>query len=311
MNRRTFVRTAGAAVATAPIFAAERPPNPVTAAASDPARTAWPDSELRKLGIWDAHCHVTTPGKTPPDRMEALVKIADRMGVERLCIMMSAPWQYEPTPEQFRRSNDDVLEILKHWSSRAFGFVYLNPKYVKESLAELERCVADGPMIGIKLWVGWRCNRPELDPIVRRAAELNALILQHTWIKNRGAGNLANESTPMELAELSARHPGVPMVCGHTGGGDWALGIRAIRERPELHADLGGGDPVYGEVEMAVRELGASRVLYGSDVSGRSFGSQLGRVLGAEISVADKKLILRENLRRLLLPALKRKGIKA
>lgn len=306
MNRRTFLSSSLLAAAT-PVLARAAP---VADSAADPARTAWPDG-LRKIGIWDAHCHVTTPGKTPPARMEALVKIADRVGVERLCIMMSAPWQYESTPEQFRRSNDDVLEILKHWSSRAFGFVYLNPKYVKESLAELERCVADGPMIGIKLWVGARCNRPELDPIVRRAAELNALILQHTWIKSRGRDNLPHESTPMELAELSARHPGVPMICGHTGGGDWALGIRAIRERPDVYADLSGGDPVYGEVEMAVRELGASRVLYGSDVSGRSFGSQLGRVLGAEISVADKRLILRENLRRLLLPALKRKGIQA
>ncbi|HUR57810.1 MAG TPA: hypothetical protein VM029_08870 [Opitutaceae bacterium] len=50
--------------------------------------------------------------------------------------------------------------------------------------------------------------------------------------------------------------------------------------------------------------------VYGSDVTGRSFASQIGRVLGAEISFADKKLILRENLRRLLQPALRRKGIK-
>ena len=242
--------------------------------------------------------------------MEALVALADRVGVERLCICMSPPWTYEPTPEQFRRSNDDVLEILRHWSARAFGFVYLNPRYPRESLAELERCVADGPMIGIKLWVGWHANRPEVDAIVERAAELHAVILQHTWIKQRGKGNLPQESTPMELAELAARHPGVPLVCGHTGGGDWALGIRAIRTQRDVYADLGGGDPVYGEVEMAVRELGASRVLYGSDVSGRSFASQIGRVLGADLSVADKKLILRDNLRRLLLPALVRKGIK-
>ena len=304
MNRRTFLESS-AVSALAPVVAR-------AAGTTDPAATAWGDTdELRQLGIWDVHAHVGTPGPTPAKRMERLVQIADRMGVERLCIFMSPPWHYEPTPEQFRQSNNDVLAILKEWSSRAFGFVYLNPVHTKESLAELERCVADGPMIGIKLWVGTRCNRPELDPIVNRAIELKALILQHTWIKQRGKGNLPQESTPMELAELSARHPGVAMVCGHTGGGDWALGIRAIRTRPELHADLGGGDPVYGEVEMAVRELGASRVLYGSDVNGRSFGSQIGKVLGADLSVADKKLILRENLRRLLLPALQRKGIKA
>lgn len=300
MNRRAFLQT-GAFAATLP-FATR---------AADAPLEAWGDASLRNLGIWDLHSHVTTAGPTPAARMEALVRIADRVGVERLCICMSPPWSYEPTPEQFRKSNDDVLEILKHWSSRVFGFVYLNPKFSRESLAELERCVADGPMIGIKLWVGAHCNQPELDPIVRRAAELNALILQHTWIKQRGKGNLPHESTPMELAELAARHPGVPLVCGHTGGGDWALGIRAIRAQRDVYADLGGGDPVYGEVEMAVRELGASRVLYGSDAAGRSFASQIGRVLGAEISLADKKLILRENLRRLLLPALTRKGIKA
>ena len=66
---------------------------------------------------------------------------------------------------------------------------------------------------------------------------------------------------------------------------------------------------VNGEVEMAVRELGASRVLYGSDVNGRSFASQLGRVLGANLPVAEKRLILRDNLVRLLRPGLKRKGI--
>ncbi len=298
MNRRTFFRT-GALAAAAPL-------------AARAADTAWGDNgELLKLGIWDIHAHVGTPGATPAHRMEVLVKIADRVGVERLCICMSPPWHYEPTPEQFRKSNDDVFAILKEWGSRAFGFVYLNPQHVRESLDELERCVANGPMIGIKLWVGLHCNAPQLDPIVVRAKELDALILQHTWIKQRGKGNLPGESTPMDLAQLSVRHPGVPMVCGHTGGGDWALGIRAIRAHPELHADLGGGDPVYGEVEMAVRELGEKRVLYGSDVNGRSFASQIGRVLGADISTADKKLILRENLRRLLQPALLRKGIKA
>lgn len=320
MNRRVFLRSSGvAAVAFAAVpvavaagaVTAPNSPGQSGIAVSDPAGSAWHGEELRKLGIWDIHAHVGTPGPTPAKRMENLVKIADRMGVERLCICMSPPWQYEPTPEQFRKSNDDVLEILKEWSSRAFGFVYLNPQHTRASLDELERCVAQGPMIGVKLWVGTRANSPTLDPIVERAAELNAVILQHTWIKQRGKTNLPHESTPMELAELSARHPGVPLVCGHTGGGDWALGIRAIRARPEICADLGGGDPAWGEVEMAVRELGAKRVIYGSDVSGRSFASQIGRVVGADISLADKKLILRENLRRLLLPALQRKGIKA
>lgn len=301
MNRRDFV-SAAALGATLPVNAR------AAAAPEDPAATAW-EGDLRRMGIWDVHAHIGPPGPAPDRRMESLLRIADRMGVERLCLFMAQPWQYEPTPEQLRKCNDDVLGLLRGWGSRVFGFVYLNPTHTRASLDELERCVADGPMIGIKLWVGCRCNRRELDPIVQRAAELKALILQHTWLKQRGQGNLPQESTPMELAELSARHPGVPLVCGHTGGGDWALGIRAIRSRPEIHADLGGSDPVYGQVEMAVRELGAQRVLYGSDVPGRSFASQLGRVLGANLTTAEKRMILRDNLRNLLRPALARKGI--
>jgi predicted TIM-barrel fold metal-dependent hydrolase len=45
---------------------------------------------------------------------------------------------------------------------------------------------------------------------------------------------------------------------------------------------------------MAVRELGAERVIYGSDAGGRSFASQLAKVMGAEIPEAARQLILGE-----------------
>ena len=162
-------------------------------------------------------------------------------------------------------------------------------------------------MVGIKLWVAEHCNAPSLDPIVARAAEHKAIVFQHTWLKI--TGNLPGESTPMELAELAARHPDAILVCGHSGG-DWELGIRAIRPYKNVYADLAGGDPTAGFTEMAVRELGAERVLYGSDAGGRSFASQLAKVYGARISDDDKRLILGGNLRRLLTPILKSKGTK-
>ena len=65
-----------------------------------------------------------------------------------------------------------------------------------------------------------------------------------------------------------------------------------------------------GYTEMAVRELGAERVLYGSDASGRSFASQLAKVFGADIPESAKRLILGENLKRLLRPILSEKGMK-
>jgi predicted TIM-barrel fold metal-dependent hydrolase len=185
--------------------------------------------------------------------------------------------------------------------------VYLNPNYLKASLDEFDRCVRDGPMVGVKLLVAKRCSAGELDPIVERAAAMKAAILQHTWLKV--TGNEPGESTPQDVVELARRHPGVRIVCGHTGG-DWELGIRMIRASKNIFAELAGSNPTSGVVEMAVRELGADRIIYGSDAFGGSYASQLGKVMGAEISEADRRLILGENLRNMLTPILRAKGFR-
>jgi predicted TIM-barrel fold metal-dependent hydrolase len=260
------------------------------------------------MQIWDLHCHLSgVPGDTPEARLGNLVEYADRMGIARLCVYMGMEFSQNPLPEKMRLENDQVLRAIRPFPDRAFGFVYLNPHHVQASLDELNRCVRDGPMVGVKLWVAKRCNAPELDPILERATELKAVVFQHTWLK--ATGNLTGESTPFDLVELASRHPMATLICGHSGG-DWERGLRVIRRHMNVYADLAGGDPTAEITEMAVRELGAERIIYGSDVPGRSFASQLAKVLGADIPESAKQLILGENLKRLLGPILKQKGIK-
>lgn len=259
------------------------------------------------MEIWDVHCHLANlPGRTPEDRLGKLLEYADRMEILRVCVFMGMKWSYDPTPADFRNQNDEVRAAIARYPERALGFVYLNPRYPRESLDELNRCVADGPMVGVKLWVATHADSPALDPIVERATELQAVIFQHTWLKI--TGNLPGESTPMELAALAARHPQAKIICGHSGG-DWEQGIRAVRATKNVCVDLGGGDPVAGITEMAVRELGDERVIYGSDAAGRSFASQLAKVHGAAIADDAKQLIFAGNLKRLLAPILMSKGI--
>lgn len=261
------------------------------------------------MRIWDLHCHLSgVPGLTPEERLKQLLVYADRMGIERLCVYMGMKWSQDPSPADLVEQNDEALRAIAKYPERAFGFVYLSAKHPQESLAELERCVANGPMVGVKLWVAEHCTVPAIDAIIRRAAALKAVIFQHTWFKTNG--NYVGESTPDDLVALAKRFPDVPIICGHTGG-NWELGIRAIRAQTNLYADLAGSDPTAGYTEMAVRELGAARVIYGSDCGGRSFASQLAKVHGAQISEADKQKIFCDNLRGLMLPILKTKGIQA
>lgn len=259
--------------------------------------------------IWDVHCHLTSAeGSTPEERMAYLIRFMDRLGIQRVMLSLGYPLVADPSPEQLREENDQVLKAIGRWPDRALGFVYLSPNHVEFSLKEFDRCVRNGPMVGVKLWVAKRCSAPELDPIVERAASVHAPVLQHTWFNRKG--NLPGESTPVDLAELARRHPDAMFIDAHTGG-DWEPGIRAIRAAKNVATCVAGFDPTAGVVEMAVRELGAERLLFGSDAAGRSFASQLGKVTGADIPETTRRLILGENLRRILTPILRAKGRQA
>ena len=264
----------------------------------------------RRFRIWDEHCHLgSVPGDTPEERMTALVGWADRLGIERLLLSQGYSAQLHPTPEQFREENDRVMRAVRRFPNRAYGSVYLSPAYPDFSVDEFNRCVRDGPMVCIgEVEADKPCSVPEMDRIVECAASMKLPILQHTWLKING--NEPGESTPHDVVAIARRHPEVQFVCVHTGG-DWERGIRIIRDTKNVSGDIAGSNPTSGFVEMAVRELGAERVIYGSDVGGRSFASQLGKVLGADIPDSAKELILGGNLRRLLAPVLRAKGYRA
>lgn len=92
--------------------------------------------------------------------------------------------------------------------------------------------------MGVKLWVAQRCTARSVSAIVHRATELKALVFQHTWLKTRG--NLAGEITPQDLAELCEPHPDAKIILGHTGG-NWEVGIRAVRHLQHVAVNIGGG----------------------------------------------------------------------
>jgi uncharacterized protein len=296
LNRRAVLKSLAAGVIAA-------------GARIDAEQSALAANAHHSFRIWDIHSHLGgLPGNTPEERMEVLIRDMDRLGIERLILSQGFDEYIEhATPEQVRIENDRVLRAVKRFPDRAYASLYINPEHVEASLQEFDRCVRDGPMICVgEIETDLRCNAPQLDPIVERAVSMNVPILQHTWLNSEGNG--PGESTPYDIVELAKRHPKAQLICGHTGG-NWELGIRIIRDSKNVYAEIAGSDPTSGFVEMAVRELGAERVIYGSDVGGRCFASQVAKVLGADIPDEAKELILGGNARRLLEPVLRAKGM--
>src|SRR3954449_11140552 len=143
---------------------------------------------VRRFRIWDAHSHLhSAAGDTPEARMEVLIRCADRLGIERVILSQGYSADLHPTKDQLREENDRVLRAVRRFPDRAYGSVYLSPSFLDFSLQEFDRCVRDGPMVGVgELEADVRCNAPELNPIVERAIGVKAPVLQHTWLKLDG-----------------------------------------------------------------------------------------------------------------------------
>ena len=163
---------------------------------------------------------------------------------------------------------------------------------------------------------GVTCSHPNNDAIIRLAAELKAVIYIHTWMnvggqpRRPGGGNERGESTPMDVALLAERFPEVPLICGHSGG-DWELGVRAVRQRPNVYIEFSGSDPHSGQVDYTVAELGADRLVWGGHGPSRSYSTELSKVLDADLNDAQRRQIFGGNLRRIAASDLPPEGLSA
>jgi len=98
---------------------------------------------------------------------------------------------------------------------------------------------------------------------------------------------------------LARRFPQQKFICAHAGG-EWERGIRAVRESANILIETSGFDATAGFIEMAVREIGGKRIIFGSHLPSRSLGTELAKVIAAAIDEKTKRLILGENYRELL-----------
>ena len=275
-----------------------------------------PAEKLKEYRIWDSYF---TPSHSHPGRdgssgivtdVERALPAMQKALFEKACYFphVGIGTTTDATYEKLAKSNPKVvLKPLERWPNLLLGMIQLNANDVAASLDALNRWLRDGPMLGVYFPGGGAgalaCSHRNFYPLVERIIDLNGVIMQHTWFKTGGKQG-PGESTPSELAKLAAKYPEQNFLCAHAGG-EWEKGIRAVAGSPNVLVETSGFDATSGFIEMAIRELGADRIVFGSHLPSRSLGTELGKVVGAEISDDDRKLILGANYRRLLAPILK------
>ncbi|MEZ0335306.1 MAG: amidohydrolase family protein [Gemmatimonadales bacterium] len=223
----------------------------------------------------DVHAHFLherTPRADWRERNASRLRAGERVGITFHVASILGSWghtspTYFPSAADCRFGNDRLLDLQREHPGRIRGYVAVNPNYADDALAEIRRCL-DAGMIGIKLAASRRADDALLDPVCRLAAERRVPILHHIWQHRRRdyAGQEASDAR--ELATLAARHPSVPFILAHIGGGgDWLHSLPVLRSFPNILVDLSGSGVDGGMLEACLEAVGVERLLWGCDLT--------------------------------------------
>jgi len=203
-----------------------------------------------------------------------------------------------PNEAQLRRINDDTYWLMQRHPGVVTGFCHLNPTLGGRAvMRETDRCAARG-FRGLKLEIANNARDACMRPLMAAAARHNLVVLQHAWSMTK-IRQRSFHTDPEDVATLAKRFPDVRIIMAHlTGCG--VRGVLAVKTCRNVFVDTSGAAPEAGIVEFAVQELGADRILYGSDAPIRDFGVALARITGSRLDAGSQGKILQGNARALL-----------
>jgi len=124
------------------------------------------------------------------------------------------------------------------------------------------------------------------------AAKFKAIVITHSGEQN---------SMPEDFVKFADAFPDVRLIVAHHGfgcDGDPTHQVRAIQmsKHGNMFTDTSSASNVLpGQIEWAVKEIGAEKVLFGTDTPLYFSPMQRARIDNAEISDEEKILILRKN----------------
>jgi hypothetical protein len=240
--------------------------------------------------IVDAHVHIGKSTRLQIDAGgELLVRYADELGFDKICCTDLTALFYD-----MREGNRLLADEMKRFPDRILGYASLHStRFGQAALDELERCRHDYGMRGLKIYSTPETSiaEPAMIPILEKCVALDFPILAHT--------------TPLECEYLMSYVPEAKLMMAHGGAqpfakGDWNRAIMAAKKYPNLYLETASSTIDLGFVETCVAELGAAKIIFGSDMPLLDPWTQLTKIRSTRVAQADLDLILGGNILRLM-----------
>jgi predicted TIM-barrel fold metal-dependent hydrolase len=255
---------------------------------------------------------------------DGLIKMLDEAHISRAVIMSAAYFFESPFLEagpegaaMLRAENDwTAREIARH-PTRLVGFCGVNP-LTEQALAEVRRCKEQLGMVGIKLHFAnsqVELENPnhlsKINALFAQANRLRMPIAAHLWT----VGRYGPRDSELFLAQVLPQAPDVSVQIMHMAGGGPGWTDEALEPFAIAAA---AGDPrmknVYFDVATVadeqtparlellarrIRQIGPSRILYGSDASfgGRGTPKKEWGIFRGMVPLTDSEFaIIRDNV---------------
>jgi predicted TIM-barrel fold metal-dependent hydrolase len=240
--------------------------------------------------IIDIHAHLW--GGAYEENKRQIIKSAKLFGFNR--VFISSLLSYSPDEQEISFLNELTYNFMKEEPELIGGFVYLNPNH-SDSLDVMKKYIESG-MSGVKLWVSVLCDDYSVEKIAGQCIDMDKPMLVHSF--HKATGQLDNESTSENVRNLALRFPELRIIMAHMGGNPYH-GLRCIADLPNVYPDISGTPIGKGEVDYALAQVGADRLLFGTDMP---YGGRqcIAQIEDSGLSDTDKEKVYYRNALKVL-----------
>lgn len=215
----------------------------------------------------------------------------DNAGVSKFC--GSVIKTNTSSADDMKAMNREALQLREMYNGRYIPGFHVSPNYIDESIDEIKFAAANGvKLIGELVpymhdWSDYSCD--EFSVLLDEIAKHNMTVSLHTIDLD-------------QMEKMAAAHRDINFVFAHPGEKTQVLRhVEIMKQYDNVYLDLSGtGIFRWGLVEFLVNEVGADRVLFGSDYPICGVGHYVAGVHEAKISDSAKELIFSGNAKRLL-----------